>query len=152
MKEPKKKTIFDFARQIYSEQDVNYFSTLTPEEQELWSTWMIQNILSMNPNLIEVINELQKVSFKLSPELYYKLLIGIIPKSKSFHKYIRSSTEKLYEPWILDILTKEFNLGKNQTKEYISILLKTEEGKHYLISTVSKYGHSKEEITKSIFI
>jgi hypothetical protein len=55
----KKKSLFDHINQIKKVQNPKYWETLTEEDKKSWSNYMIHRFLSMNMNIIDLVNELQ---------------------------------------------------------------------------------------------
>ena len=88
---PKKKTLFDHISHIREKKTENYFDTLTDEDKKTFSSYMVNRFLSMDINLIEVIDQLQKHSVNLNPKDYYRVLREVVPQGRAFHKYIKSS-------------------------------------------------------------
>ena len=89
----KAKTLFDHLNHITSVQDATYFDKLSDEDRKTWSNFMVHRFLSMNYDYIELIAEIQPLTQTLAPELFYKLLIGLIPKGKVYLRYITSRNE-----------------------------------------------------------
>lgn len=121
MIQQKPKTIFDHANQIMVGKDPLYFSKISEEDKKSWSNWMINKILSMTPEYCESINEIQRYQF-LEPELYYKILIELIPKRKVFSKYIKSSKNSKFSEEDLVILGKYFMISSREIKEYSDLI------------------------------
>jgi hypothetical protein len=53
----KKKSLFDHINQIKKVQNPKYWETLTEEDKKSWSNYMIHRFLSMNMNIIDLVNE-----------------------------------------------------------------------------------------------
>ena len=64
----KSKGLFDHINHLREKQDPHYFDTLTDEDKRSWSNYMVCRFLSMQPELIDTINEIQKYA-------------GVLPKS-----------------------------------------------------------------------
>ena len=63
---PKKKTLFDHINHIREKKTENYFDTLTEEDKKTFVNYMVNRFLSMDMNLVEVIDQLQKQALFLS--------------------------------------------------------------------------------------
>ena len=81
------KTLFDHIKAVTQFQDPNYWDKLDDGDKRTWSNYMIHRFLSMNPDWIEVLSEIQPYTQVLEPKQLYLSLIGIIPKGRYFLKY-----------------------------------------------------------------
>ena len=57
------KSLFDHIKAITNEQNPKYFDTLDESDMKSWSNYMIHRFLSMNNDWIDLIAELQPVSY-----------------------------------------------------------------------------------------
>lgn len=139
--------LFGHVAAIKEKQNPKYFETLSDEDKKTWSNWMILRALSMNDEYLYVVNELQKY-YSLPNELMYKLLIGFIPKRKTYDKFINGKKQHAHEEWLVDLIKRELESSKNEAAEYIDICLLTDEGKMYLLDVCRKYSVDEKEIKK----
>ena len=123
------KTLFDHIKAITNEQNPKYFKTLSDDDKKTWSNYMIHRFLSMNPDWVDTISELQPFTQSLPPEALYLTYIGIIPKGRHFLKYTKGKKVQKYEDWLIDLIVQEFQCSKNQSNEYLEILYSTSEGR-----------------------
>jgi len=145
IEEPKKaKTLFDHLNAITSQQDPNYWDKLSEGDKKTWSNFMIHRFLSMNYDYIELISEIQPLTQTLPPDLFYKLLIGIIPKGKVYLRYIKGKYEDKIDVQIVNLLMVEYSCSKNDAIEYYDILLNINGGKEYIEYIKQKYGVAEE--------
>ena len=142
------KTLFDHLNAITSGQDPNYFDKLSEEDRKSWSNYMIHRFLSMNYDFVEIIAELQPLTQTLDPKLFYKLLIGVIPKGKVYLRYIKGNHEEKADEQVVELLVREYNCSKNTAIDYYDILLNIKEGPDYIKYLKEKYGVSTEEKKK----
>lgn len=136
----KTKGLFDHINQIRERQDPNYFESLSEADKKSWSNYMVCRFLSMQPSLVEHINDLQRYSGVLSPRDLYKVLIRIVPKGRAFYPYIKSTSEKCNKE-LLQLLTAHFKDSERNVLEYISMLT-TNDIQHIL----KKYGYNDEQM------
>jgi DNA-directed RNA polymerase subunit F len=144
----KKKTLFDHINQITKKSDSNYYDNLSEENRKTYDVYMVHRFLSMNEDWIECVNEIQKYSHQLKESGTHKVYNEIIPKSKTYLKYVKSTSSKKYNQAILDILKKYYELGEAQVKQYYDIFTKSEESKKLLLNIVKLYGIQSREYTK----
>ncbi len=148
MKENKTPTLFDHLKQITSVQDPNYFDTLTDAGLRTWSNYMLHRFLSMNPDLLGLVSEIQPYTEILQPKEFYLAYIGLIPKGNYWSKYIKSKKETKYEPFLIDLIKQDYGCSKSEALDYCEILYGTKQGKEHILYICEKYGIEKKQITK----
>jgi hypothetical protein len=145
----KPKTLWDHLKQITDTKNPLYWDTLTDADRKSWSTYMIMRFLSMNPDWIVVVNELQKFVEKLDPPIVYELLVGVIPHSKVFLKYVKAEIPKhSYDDWLVDLVKREFECKTDQAVDYINILRAMRGGSDRIITICRKYGVQDDKMKK----
>ena len=88
-------TLFDHIKQITDVQNPKYWDSLEDGDKKTWSNYMVLRFLSMNTDWVSTIAELQPILQELPPKSLYLALIGVIPKSRTFLKYMKpASSEK----------------------------------------------------------
>lgn len=137
--EPKAKGLFDHIGEIRVGKNPKYFDTLSEADKKTWTNYMVCRVLSMDPGLIEYINEIQKYS-NLAPRDFYKVLIEIVPRGKAFFPYVKSKAEK-YNPKLLRLLAIYFNDSERNVLEYISLMTRDD-----LRGIIKKYGYTEKQV------
>jgi hypothetical protein len=120
----KTKTLFDHIKMITQVQDPNYWDTLTDGDKKTWSSYMVHRFLSMNPDWAGIVNYAQTLD--VSPKLMYAFYIDVLPKSRTWLKYIKGKKSITYSSDLIDLLCKYFELGKDDIHAYIALMDKTE--------------------------
>ena len=120
---PKVKGLFDHIKQITMFQNPKYWDTLNDGDKKTWNNYMIHRFLSMNPNWIELVNGIQQY-WKLEPEVLYKFYISVIPKSKSFLRYVKSKKPSKVEGWAMEHLIDYFETSSREIEDYLDIMTK----------------------------
>ena len=136
----KAKTLFDHINEIRIGKNPNYFETLSDGDKKSWSNYMVCRFLSMQPEIVEIINDIQKYSGILQPRDFYKVLIRVVPRGQKFYPYVKSKSEK-YNSDLISLLAIHFQDSTRNVAEYISILTKSE-----LEVIVKKYGFSDKQV------
>jgi hypothetical protein len=144
----KSKTLFDHLNAITAVQDPNYWGSLSDEDKKSWSNFMVHRFLSMNYDYIQLIAEIQPLTQTLEPELFYKLLINVIPKGKTYLRYIKGKHEDKMDNTVLDLIITEYSCSRATAIEYYDILMNITDGKEYIQYLKEKYGVVTES-TKS---
>jgi hypothetical protein len=144
----KPKTLFDHIKAVTQFQDPKYWDKLEESDKKTWSNYMIHRFLSMNPDWIEVLSEIQPYTQVLEPKQLYLSLIGIIPKGRYFLKYTKGKKDNKYESFLIDILVQDFQCSTKEAEDYCEILYSTREGRENIKYICEKYGIEKKQITK----
>jgi len=142
------KSLFDHIKAVTTEQNPNYWETLDDGDKKTWSNYMIHRFLSMNPDWIAVLSEIQPYTQVLEPKALYLTLIGLIPKGKYYLKYTKGVNDTKYEKWLVELIIKEFMCSTKEAEEYLEIFYATREGRENVKYICEKYGVDKKEITK----
>ena len=121
--------------------------TYTESDWKSWSPFMINRWLSMNPGLVELVNEIQSLNIT-DKKQQYKLYASLLPKKKVFARYIKSSKQSKYEPELLNVLAKYFEVGKSEIKSYLSLLFREKRGILYIEDILKSYGIDTKQIKK----
>jgi len=142
------KSLFDHIKAVTQFQDPKYWDKLEEGDKKTWSNYMIHRFLSMNPDWIEVLSEIQPYTQVLEPKQLYLSLIGIIPKGRYFLKYTKGKKDNKYESFLIDLLKQDFMCSSKEAEDYCEILYSTREGRENLKYICEKYGIDKKQITK----
>ena len=114
--------------------------------QKKFSGYMVNRFMSMKLELVNFVNDLQKL--KLDKKNLYTVYKEILPRKKMWFKYIKGDKTTKYEPWLTDILCKYFEVSKKEVISYIELLLGTKKGKLELRDILEKYGTETKLIKK----
>ena len=142
------KSLFDHIKAITQSQDPKYWDKLEDGDKKTWSNYMVHRFLSMNPNWIEILSEIQPYTQTLEPKQLYLALIGILPKGRYYMRYIKGKKANKYESWLVDLLIQDFMCSKKEAEDYCEILYATKEGRENIKYICEKYGIDKKQITK----
>ena len=74
----KTKTLFDHIKQITNVQNQLYWDNITEADKKTWNNYMVHRFLSMKPEWIEVVNEIQKY-WELKPKTIYQFYTNLLP-------------------------------------------------------------------------
>jgi len=142
------KSLFDHIKAVTQFQDPKYWDKLEESDKKTWSNYMIHRFLSMNPDWIEVLSEIQPYTQVLEPKNLYLSLIGIIPKGRYYLKYTKGKKENKYESFLIDLLKQDFMCSSKEAEDYCEILYSTREGRENIKYICERYGIDKKQITK----
>ena len=146
VKAEKVKTIglFDHIKHIRAVQDPNYYNNLSESDRKSFNHFMILQALSMDPQQLGNVSMLFRFFDIIPSSQFYKLLISFIPKDSTYYPWIGYKNK--YNPELLDLVSRRFEVSTQQAEEYIDILFSTKEGKDSLIYICQGFGKSNNEI------
>jgi hypothetical protein len=133
------KNVFDWLKEINSTK--SHPDTFTNQDWDIWNSYMVHRFLSMNPDYIELVNEVQALPPSNKKQIY-SIYREYIPKNNKWSKYVKSSSKEFDKDLILQ-LKKHFNVSIREIKDYLKILDKKE-----VQSILNKQGLEEKEIKK----
>jgi len=142
------KTLFDHIKQITDTQNPKYWDTLDESEKKTFSNYMILRFLSMKYEWVELIGELQPYLQELPPKTLYLTLIDLIPKSRTFLKYIKPTKGEDYESWLIEMIGKYYGVSLLEAEEYVGILYAIKDGHSKIKEIAEMYGIDEKVIKK----
>ena len=135
-------TIFDWINQINYEK--KSWDSFSEAEQKTFNTFIINRWLSMDKELIQIVNYFQKYSIGLlEPRDTYMWYRDIIPKKKRFNKYVKGKKAMKYNSELISIICKYYETSKSECIEYVEMMSKEE-----LTSILELYGKEPKQIKK----
>jgi hypothetical protein len=136
-------TIFDHLANItFKKVDWN---TLSELDQKSFSPYLINRWLSMNSDLIEIVDMFQQYTIgPLSKKHVYQLYCDILPKQKMYSKYIKGTKAKEYNKDLLIMLTQHYQISKRDAKTYIDFW--KDNSVDDLKNLLKDYGKTEKEI------
>ena len=142
----KKKSLFDHISQITAVQNPNYWEDISDEDKKSWSNYMVNRFLSMKPEWIEFVNEVQK--HPLKPKELYKVYIDILPKKKQWLRYIKGDKKMKYPKWVYEIVAKHLQCSMREANDAVEMYDISHGGQTELADILFKYGTEKKEVRK----
>jgi hypothetical protein len=133
------KNVFDWLKEINSTK--SHPDTFTNQDWDIWNSYMVHRFLSMNPDYIELANEVQALPPSNKKQIY-SIYREYIPKNNKWSKYVKSSSKEFDKDLVLQ-LKKHFNVSAREIKDYLKILDKKE-----IQSILNKQGLEEKEIKK----
>ena len=143
----KRKSLFDHINQITAVQNLNYWDKISDEDKKSWSNYMTHRFLSMKTDWIELVNEVQK--YNLQPKELYKLYINTLPKRKQWLKYIKRRNKMEYPNWLINIVSNDMEISKQEAYDAIEMYYLTEGGMLELGQLAQKWGIEPKKIEEA---
>lgn len=142
------KTLFDHLKQITDVQNPKYWDTLDESDRKSWSNFMILRFLSMKYEWVELIADIQPFLQEIPPKALYLTLIDLIPKSRTFLKWIKPVKGEDYEKWIIELVGKYYQVSLLEAEEYVEILYAIKDGHSKIKEIAQNYGTDEKLIKK----
>ena len=138
-------TLFDWLNEIrVGKRDWNSFSN---EAHKTFQPYMINRLLSMDKDLIHIVNFFQKYTTGVvTPEQTYKFYCTAVPRGRKFNKYIKSTKSKQYKEKVVASLKNYYEVSTMEIQEYIDILSQTTDGKKQLKEITRMYGNATNKL------
>lgn len=115
-------SIFDWLKCINNTKPP--IDSFTDKDWEVWNSYMIHRFISMNPDYIELVNEVQIMDPRMKKEIY-NIYKEFIPKNNKWSKYIKSKTKQPNKD-LVNYIKNYFECSSNEAKDYLNILDPTE--------------------------
>ena len=131
--------IFDWLKEINSTK--SHPDSFTNQDWDVWNSYMVHRFLSMNPDYIEFVNEIQILP-PTNKKQIYSIYREYIPKNNKWSKYVKSNIKEPDKDLTLQ-LKKYFNVSVREVKDYLKIL-----DKKQVQNILSKQGLEEKEIKK----
>ena len=140
----KRKSLFDHIKQVTAVQNPDYWEQISEEDKKTWSNYMVNRFLSMKPEWVELVNELQK--YNLEPKELYKLYTNVLPKSKQWLKYTKGRNDMNHPEWLINIVRHNDEYSRKEAIQAIDMLMLTEGGMMELGELGRKWGIEERKI------
>ena len=142
------KTLFDHIKAITNEQNPKYWDTLEESDKKTWSNYMVLRFLSMNYDWVSLIAQLQPYLQEVPTKAMYLALIDLLPKSRTFLKYMKASSSDKYEDWFVELVAKHYEVSQLEAEDYLKILYASRTGKERIVQLAEDYGTDPKIIKK----
>ena len=112
--------IFDTVKRIMTTKDK--WEDIPEEERNAFNNWMCNKVLSMNEDYVEVVNFVQKNTWRIESKHLYELYKDLIPKGYVFSKWIKNQNKKEYDDDHVAAVQTYYQVSEKDAKEYIDML------------------------------
>ncbi len=133
------RNVFDWVKEINTKKSpIDSFSN---KDWDQWNSYVVHRVLSMNPDYLTLVNEVQKLPPTSKKEIY-SIYKEYIPKNNKWSKYIKS-TKKPRNKELIEYLKDYFKLSSREILDYLDILDKSE-----IMSILSQLGINEKDSKK----
>ena len=136
-------TIFDHLSHITEKKTP--WDKLSEADQKSFSPYLINRWLSMNMDLIEIVDMFQQYTIgELDRKHVYQLYQELLPKRKMYNKYIKAKDSDKYNKELLEFVAKHYQISIREATEYVAMMLNMD--KELVVDILRKYGKTDKEI------
>ena len=146
MSKIKKKSLFDHIQAVTSQQHPDYWDEISDDDKKSWSNYMVNRFLSMKPEWITFVNDVQK--YPLKPKELYKVYADILPKKRQWLKYIKGDKKMKYPTWVYEIVAKHLQCSMREANDAVEMYRISAGGQSELADIMFKYGVEDKEVRK----
>ena len=146
MPKVKKKSLFDHIQAVTSQQHPDYWDEISDDDKKSWSNYMVNRFLSMKPEWITFVNDVQK--YPLKPKELYKVYADILPKKRQWLKYIKGDKKMKYPTWVYEIVAKHLQCSIRESNDAVEMYEISAGGQAELKDILMKYGKTEQECRK----
>ena len=111
---------------------------ISQEEQKSYNPFINNLWLSMNPDFIEIVNEVQK--FQVPNRDHYNLYCKILPKKKPYFRWIKAR-KKVYSKDVVKLLASFYNVGTKEIYDSLCVL-----SKEKIINILKQMSYNDKQI------
>ena len=112
------KNVFDWLKVLINTKPP--VESFTDKDWEVWNSYMVHRFLSMNPDYLDIVNEVQIYPPQSKKEIY-SIYKEFIPKNNKWNKYIKSKVKQPNKD-LVDHIKDYFECSSKEAKEYINML------------------------------
>lgn len=99
------------------------WESLDKDSQKVYNNYMINKFVSMKQDYLEIVNIIEK--YNIPSEFNYKFYLGLLPKTKTYFKFIKSNSVS-YDKELIGYLVQYFECSIKEVKDRLKILEKEE--------------------------
>lgn len=111
---------------------------------------MINRYLSMEPDFITLVNDIQIMqgSSKLKDKYHFLLWSELLPNKSIFFKYIGKDKSMNWPKQWIEIVSKHFEISMTEAHDAMEMYMVSEGGKLELYEVLTRYGVAAKDIRK----
>jgi|TARA_R100000353_G_scaffold74020_1_gene56559 hypothetical protein len=146
------KSFYDFLKRLTKfgyHQNLNFWNSLDDTKKK-YSQYMINRYLSMEPDFITLVNDIQILqgSSKLSDKHHFLLWSELLPNKNIFFKYIGKDKSMNWPKQWIEIVSQNFQISQTEAVEAMEMYMVSEGGKLELYEILTRYGIAEKDIRK----
>jgi hypothetical protein len=96
---------------------------ISEESWDKWNSYMVNRYVSMDIRYVELVNYIQTIPYDNKQQLY-NIYREMIPKAKTFFKYLKTNRKKKNTE-VIEYIAQYFQCSLGEAEEYLDILRET---------------------------
>ena len=146
------KSFYDFLKRLTKfgyHHNENFWKSLDDTKKK-YSQYMINRYLSMEPDFITLVNDIQIMqgSSKLKDKYHFLLWSELLPNKSIFFKYIGKDKSMNWPKQWIEIVSRHFEISNTEANDAMEMYMVSEGGKLELYEILTRYGVTEKEIRK----
>lgn len=133
------RNVFDWVKEINTKKSPT--DSFSNADWDQWNSYVVHRVLSMNPDYLEIVNEVQKLPPTSKKEIY-SIYKEYIPKNNKWSKYVKSTVKQRNKD-LIDHLANYWLVSKREVKDNIKVL-----GNDDILRILTQIGIDKKESKK----
>jgi hypothetical protein len=93
---------------------------ISEESWDKWNSYMVNRYVSMDIRYVELVNYIQTIPYDNKQQLY-NIYREMIPKAKTFFKYLKTNRKKKNTE-VIEYIAQYFQCSLGEAEEYLDIL------------------------------
>ena len=107
--------IFTFLNQIFYKKETHSY------DKKLAPAYLLSLWLSHDKNIINIVNEINRLQFRLSDDIIYKYYLHKIPKGRRFIKWTKKEKQGKKEKQNIEDIKSTYNVSNKEAKRIMEI-------------------------------
>ena len=127
---------------------------LSETDKKGFSQYIINLFLSMNPDLLEFVNDLQRYTIGgMTSKQVYKLYLDLLPKMKlPYCKFIKGKKDEKYNGELVQLIANHMMTSEKEAQENIEMFFHLDSSGQQLQEIIRMYGNDEKAIKKLLKI
>ena len=113
------------------------YKDLSDEDKKSWNTYMIHRYLSMDRELLPLVNDVQ--SQRIPDDMVMAFWMSMLPKRQKYSKYVKG-VKTIFDPEEIDIISKHYECGRFDAEFIRTLYDEVPQGKEELNYLLEQYG------------
>ena len=143
------KSLFDHVNAVYQTKDIHYYDKLDDADKKSFNVYMINRFVSMVMDYIPAVNEIQQYWGQIGPRESFLFYSQLLPRKKTFAKYVKKAKAEKYEPWLIDLTLTKYQCSITEANNYLKVFYSSAAGAEHLRSICEGFGIDSKRLKKA---
>jgi hypothetical protein len=142
------RNVFDHIKHIRGDKTEDYVENLSESDVGTFNKYIITMGIGFDPVALDEATLLSKYMDIFNVSSYYTVARVIVPRSRNFYKWIKSSAPKAFKPELIKLVAEHYKISTREAKQYCSMMIKSDTGLSNLTDICGMHGMADDEIEK----